>query len=183
MSRDAPSPTGGVTSYTQVPSKVHRRTLVRQVYKRRSCRDGRAYDTVHFTCRDVLEAKIYDVSFKADRDYWVARVTADVGRHDPDTHPNDGTPSGHDLTANLHVVDVNDDSNDQMILVSNSRLRIVENHHTDAVNDEEDGPFSTDDFNIHRLAEGDQVYPEILAIGSGRPGTTLVIALILVPIP
>lgn len=169
---------------TQTPPKVHRKGLIRPVYKRRICRDGRAYVTVPYTIRGPLVVGQYDPGFPMDRDYWIARLTASVGRHDPDTHPTeDGTPSGQDIKVNVRRVAAEDDNDDQAILVSDARLRIAVDHHNDAINNEDDGPYSVDDFNLHHLDAGDQPYVDILQVGSGRPGTTIVVSMILVPIP
>ncbi len=177
-------PISGLSTHRQVASKVHRRTgLARPVYKRRTCSDNRAYSTVPFTIPGDVEAINYGPMWRADRDYWVARLTANVGLHIEGSHPTDGTPGGHDLVCNMRRVDAADNSNDQAILVSDGRLRIPENRHRDAVNDEDDGAFSVDDFNIHRLAEGDHIYPAISAVGTTRPGTGLVVSIVLVPIP
>lgn len=177
------SPELGLHTAIQIPTQVHRRTMNRPTYKRRVCHDNRPYVVVPFTIPGPVTIAKFGPQWRSDRDYWIAKVIAEVGRHDEALHPADGTPGGHDLTANMHRVDVSDDSDDQMILNSNGRLRIAENHHQDAVNDAEDGKFAVDDFNLHRLAEGDHIYPEVLAIGTSRPGTGLVVSIVLVPIP
>jgi hypothetical protein len=176
--------TSGVNTDKWVPPKVFRGThTARPIQKRRTCRDNRAYVAVPFTISGQVAVQKYDKMWPADRDYWIARLTAVVGRHDENLHPADGTPGGHDLTANMHVIDKSDNSNDQLILVSNARLRIAQNHHNDAVNQADDAQFNVDDFNVHRLAAGDQLYVEVFGIGTTRPGTGLVVTAILVPIP
>lgn len=176
--------TTGVRYDILVAPKAFRNThTARPVTKRRTCRDGRPYVAVPFTIPGVVETRKYDTMWPADRDYWWARMTAVVGRHDELLHPNDGTPSGHDLTANMHQVDKSDNSNDQLVLTSNARLRIAENHHNDAVNNSDDSAFNIDDFRMHRIAAGDVLYVEVFSIGTGRPGTGLVVTAILVPIP
>ncbi len=176
-------PLGGRLQYLEVPSKVHRRTLSRPVYKRQSCSDNRAYTTVPFTVAGALAAAKYGPEWHADRDYWIARLTLEIGRHDNGTHPaGDGTPGGRQVNANMHRV-TKDQTGDAMILNSNTRLRVNADHHRDAVNDSEDGPFNASEFNIHHLNEGDRIYPEFLQVGSSRPGTLAVISIVLVPIP
>jgi len=176
-------PLGGRLQYLEVPSKVHRRTLARPVYKRMSCTDNRAYATVPFTIAGVLAATKYGPEWHADRDYWIARLTLEIGRHDSGTHPSgDGTPGGRQVNANMHRVTA-DQTADALILNSNTRLRVNADHHRDAVNDSEDGPFNASEFNIHHLNEGDRIYPEFFQVGSTRPGTLAVISIVLVPIP
>jgi hypothetical protein len=176
-------PLGGRLQYLEIPAKVHRRTLSRPVYKRQSCTDNRAYTTVPFTVAGTLAAAKYGPEWHADRDYWIARLTLEIGRHDSGTHPaGDGTPGGRQVNANMHRV-TKDQTADAMILNSNSRLHVSADHHRDAVNDSEDGAFASFEFNIHHLNEGDRVYPEFLQVGSSRAGTLAVISIVLVPIP
>lgn len=175
-------PLGGRKQYLPIPSKVHRRTLVRPVYKRQTCSDNRAYTTVPFTVAGDLAATTYGPEWHADRDYWIARLTLEIGRHDEGTHPNDGTPGGQAVRANMHRI-LADETSDSMILQSDSRLVVYPDHHRDAVNNEEDGVFQEFNFNILHLNEGDRIYPEFLQVGSSRPGTLAVISIVMVPIP
>jgi hypothetical protein len=174
-------PLGGRLQYLEIPAKVHRRTLSRPVYKRQSCTDNRAYTTVPFTVAGPLSVAKYGPEWHADRDYWIARLTLEIGRHDS-THPNDGTPGGVQVNANMHRVTA-DQSADALILNSNTRLRVYPDHHRDAVNDSEDGAFNSSEFNIHHLNEGDRIYPEFFQVGTSRPGTLAVISIVMVPIP
>jgi hypothetical protein len=175
-------PLGGRIQYLEIPAKVHRRTLSRPVYKRQSCTDNRAYTTVPFTITGDLAVAKYGPEWPADRDYWIARLTLQIGRHDGDTHPNDGTPGGVQVNANMHRV-LADESSDDTILNSDTRLHVSPDHHRDAVNDEEDGAFNSSEFAIHHLNEGDSIYPEFYQVGSTRPGTLTVISIVMVPIP
>lgn len=175
-------PIGGFQTFQHIPSKVHRRTTNRPVYKRRTCSDNRAYFTVPFTFESPLTVRD-GTMWRVDRDYWIARLTAEVGRHDEATHPNDGTPSGASIKVNMQRIRAEDMSQDNKILVSNDRLNIAIDHHQDAINDEEDGPSDESDFSIKHLKEGDHIYPHIIQVGSGRPGASMVVAIILVPIP
>lgn len=179
------APTGGVSTYRQIPSKVHRRTgLLRPVYKRRTCRDGRPYVTIPFTIPGAQTTGDFGPADKLDRDYWIARVVAQLGRHNEATHPTgDGTAGGSDFICTIRRVDAADPSDDQNILNDDSRLRIQQGHHFDAVNDDEDGAFEDTDFNLHHLNENDQPYIRVLQVGSSRPGIGLVVSLVLVPIP
>jgi hypothetical protein len=174
-------PIGGFKTFQHIPSKVHRRTLDRPVYKRRTCSDNRAYFTVPFTFVGPLTVRDGSM-WRVDRDYWIARLTANVGLHIDGTHPNDGTPSGASIKVNMQRVK-KDLSADNKILVSNDRLVIPINRHQDAINDEDDGPYDESDFSIKHLAEGEHIYPHIIQIGSGRPGGTMVVSIVLVPIP
>ncbi len=175
-------PLGGRTQYLPIPDKVHRRTLSRPVYKRQSCTDNRAYTTVPFTVAGALAATTYGPEWHADRDYWIARLTLEIGRHDSGTHPNDGTPGGQAVKANMRRITA-DQSSDAAILASDSRLNVQPNHHRDAVNDEEDGAFQEFNFSIKHLNEGDRIYPSFSQVGSSRPGTLAVISIVMVPIP
>ncbi len=175
-------PIGGFQTFQHISSKVHRRTVNRPVYKRRTCSDNRAYFTVPFTFASTLTVRDGSM-WRVDRDYWIARITANVGTHVEATHPNDGTPSGQSIKVNMQRVKGDDLSQDNKILVSNDRLNIAINHHQDAINDEEDGPADESDFSIKFLKEGDHIYPHIIQVGSGRPGTNMVVAIVLVPIP
>ncbi len=175
-------PLGGRQQYLEVPSKVHRRTLSRPVYRRLTCTDNRAYATVPFTVAGVLAATTYGPEWHADRDYWIARLTLEIGRHDTSTHPNDGTPGGQAVKANMIRI-VAGGASEAQILNSDSRLIVYPDHHRDAVNDEEDGAFQVGNFAVHHLNEGDSVYPSFTQVGSSRPGTLAVISIVLVPIP
>lgn len=177
-----PTPEQGLHSAKEVPAQVQRRASARPVHKVRICRDNRAYVAVPFTIPGAVSALDYGPMWRVDRDYWVARMIANIGRHDDATHPNDGTPSGQAMLLNMRRVSV-DLADDDPILNADARLNIAVDHHQDAINDQEDGPFDTTDFNIHRLAEGEHIYPRVGQVGSGRPGTGLVVTAILVPIP
>lgn len=175
-------PIGNFQTFQHVPSKVHRRdAIARPVFKRRTCDDNRAYFTVPFTFTSTLTVRKGSM-WKVDRHYWIARLTADVGLHVDATHPVDGTPSGQAIKVSMRRV-LADLSGDASILNSDSRLNIPINQHQDAINDENDGAADESDFNIKILHEGDHIYPSITQIGSGRPGTNLVVAIVLVPIP
>jgi hypothetical protein len=176
-------PIGGFQTFQHVPSKVHRRSLSRPVYKRRTCSDNRAYFTVPFTILGVQTVADFSPMWRVDQDYWIARLTANVGLHNESTHPNDGTPGGSSIKLNMRRVKGSNLSDDNKILVSNDRLNIAINHHQDSINDEDDGAFDESDFSIKHLAEGDHIYPTVTQVGSGRPGTHLVISIVLVPIP
>jgi hypothetical protein len=146
------------------------------------CRDNRAYAFVPFTIPGPVEVLDYGPMWRADRDYWIARLVANVGRHDTDSHPNDGTPGGGYIRVNMRRVS-RDYSSDISILTADNRLAILEDHHQDVVNDEDTHDFNRADFNIHRLKFGEHIYPSVTAIGSSRPGTGLVVTIVLVPIP
>lgn len=183
-----PSGQGGPpVTYLQVPGKAHRRTLAHPVYKRRSCRDNRVYDVVPFTIAGLIAVGDYGPMWRADRDYWIARATVNIGTHDDNTHPNDGCPGGSAAKFNfIRVIagdaDWNSPSNTS-VLNSDQRLVVGENHHQDAINDEEDGAVQEDDFNVAFLEEGEHVFLRVLAVGSSRPGTRAVASLTLIPIP
>ncbi len=176
------TPDLGFHSAKQLSGVAHRRTLVRPVHKVRVCHDNRPYVAVPFTIPGVLDDIDYGPMWPVDRDYYVARLTLNLGRHSDATHPNDGTPAGQSILANMRRVS-QDLTEDDPILGSDARLRIAVNHHRDAINNEEDGPYEVSDFNIRRLAEGEYIYPRFTQVGTTRPGTGAVITAVLVPIP
>lgn len=175
-------PASGFHSEQRIPNKVHRRVLGRPVHALRVCDDRRNYVVVPFTIPGAITVADYGPMWWANRDFWIARITANIGRHDEGTHPDDGTPSGTSVLLNMRRV-TGDLSLDSAVLVADARLNIGVDHHQDAVNDSEDGAYDESDFAIKRLAEGDHIYPRISRIGSGRPGTGLVVTAVLVPIP
>lgn len=175
-------PLGGRTQFLDLPAKAHRRTLSRPVYRRMSCTDNRAYATVPFTVAGTIAVAKYGPQWHADRDYWIARLTLEIGRHDSGTHPNDGTPGGQAVHGNMHRVLASTGA-DALVLNSNSRLNVQPDHHRDAVNDNEDGAFQSGNFNVLYLNEGDALYIEFTQVGSSRPGTLAVMSAVLVPIP
>lgn len=172
----------GLYTGKRLPGPVSRRIQGRPVHVFRTCRDNRAYDTVPFTIPGTLTVGPQKPEWRVPRDYWVARVFAEVGRHDSATHPNDGTPAGSDLKIQLYCVR-KDLSGPFPVLNSDSRLRITANNHQDAVNDAEDGDYAEGDFSIHYLHKGDRVYVHILQVGSTRAGDSLVTTLEAVPVP
>ena len=173
----------GLYSAKQTPGSVNRRSLVRPVHAVRICHDNRPYEVVPWTIPPALVAEgRYQEPWQAHRDFYIARCTATAGRHDPDTHPADGTPGGQSIKVNLARITFAEDD-EQHILASDARLVIPENHHRDAVNDEDDGPWDVGDFNIRRLAEGDKVYVDLLQVGTSRPGGPVVVTIVVVPIP
>jgi hypothetical protein len=181
------APTGSAATFLQVPSKVHRHTLAHPVYKIRSCRDNRVYDVVPFTVAGPIAVGDYGPMWRADRDYWIARATVNIGTHNDNTHPLDGCPTGSAAKFNFIRVIAGDPNwtapTNDSVLNSDQRLVVNPNHHQDAINDAEDGAVTTDDFNIHHLEEGEHVFLRILAVGSSVPGIRAVASLTLIPIP
>lgn len=182
MTRAVSLPELGLHSAKQIPNPAQRRTQGRPVHKVRICHDNRAYVAVPFTIPGTLAVGKQAPEWRADRDYFIAKVFCEVGRHDTATHPNDGTPSGSAIRVNVHRVK-KDLSADTKLLASDLRIRIDIDHHQDVANDSEDGHLVKPDFNVTRLAEGDRVYVNVLQVGSSRPGANMVVTLTLVPIP
>lgn len=172
----------GFYSAKRVPRPVQRRDRGRPIHKVRVCHDNRAYVAVPFTIPGTLSVGKQQPEWRADRDYWIAKIFAEVGRHDENTHPNDGTPGGSSIKVNVHRIR-GDLSDDTKILAGDNRINIREDHHEDAANDEQDGHLVKNDFVIHRLAEGDRVYVDVIQVGSSDPGANMVVTLTLVPIP
>jgi len=171
--------TSGLHEERSVPNKAHRRSLSRPVHKLRLCRDNRAYAFVPFTVGGAAATGDYTM-WPADRDYWIARITADVGKHDSGTHPNDGTPGGQAIRVNVRRVRGN---TDVAILGSDTRLHINADSHRDAVTDTGDGPLDLGDFNVRKLRAEDHIYLRVSQVGTTRAGNNLVVTVILVPIP
>lgn len=169
----------GTTPYKSVPNKAHRRPLSRPVHKLRLCKDNRAYAFIPFTISGDAATGDYTM-WPADRDYWIARITADVGKHDSGSHPNDGTPGGQAIRANVRRVR---GDTDVAILGDDTRLHISANGHRDAVTNSEDGPYDLGDFNVRKLKAEDHIYLRVSQVGTTRPGQNLVVTVILVPIP
>ena len=176
------SPEIGLHSAKQISSPVQRRTAQARVHKVRICHDNRPYVVVPWTITGTVQALSYGPMWPARRDYWIARISAEAGRHDSGTHPNDGTPGGQSIKMNLRRINMFETVDDP-ILANDARLNIPANHHRDAVNDSEDGGYEQNDFAITFLEQGDKVYPRFSQVGTTRPGTLVVISMVLVPIP
>lgn len=163
------------------PEKVRRRLTTRTIHKRRLCKDNRAYFSVPFTITGDIVVGDYAPMWRVDRDCWIAGITANIGKHDASTHPADGTPSGSTLEVNMRRVST-DLSTDAAIIATDSRLSIDIDHHQDWANDNENGAYVESDFNVPTLTEGEHVYVRVGQVGSGRPGSFLVVTLVLVPV-
>lgn len=175
-------PASGMHYAKNIPGPAHRRSLLRPVHKIRTCRDGRPYAFIPFTIQGELTVDNFGPMWRVDRDYWIARITANVGRHVDADHPDDGCPQGSAIKVQMHRVNVAE-TDDDPILASGNRLNIPADHHRDAVNDDEDGSYVKGDFLIHRLNEHQHIYPEITQVGSTYAGSGLVVTAVLVPIP
>lgn len=182
MRDDLYAPASGLHPEMRIPSKVRRRSLSRPAYKRKLCRDDRNYVFIPFTITGAVATGDYGPMWRVDRNYWIARIMANVGKHASGTHPVDGTPSGAALILNMRRVTANL-ATDSSILASDTRLKIAIDNHQDVVNDAEEGAAVEGDFNILRLDIGEHIYPRVSQVGSGRPGANLVVTAVLVPIP
>lgn len=159
------------------PEKVHRRDITHRIKvgRRRLCRDERNYFVQSFTIKDDIFVDDFAPMWTVDRDYYFAKIRANVGLHNGD-HPDDGTPSGTPIHLNVRVVSA-DLSTDSAVLDNDARLEIDVNKHFDADTVEEGH------YNIKKLFTGESVYIRVSQVGSGRPGTHLVTSLTLVPVP
>lgn len=159
------------------PEKVHRRDITHKVKvgRRRLCRDERNYFVQSFTVFGDIIVDDFAPMWPVDRDYYFAKIRVVLGLHNGD-HPDDGTPSGSEVHLNLRVVS-QDLSSDNPVLDDDARLAITEDHHTDADTIEEGH------YLIKKLFKGEFVYLRISQIGSGRPGTHMVVTMTLVPVP
>lgn len=163
-----------------LPESVHRRRLARQPRKQRLCKDNRNYMSIPYTITPTVSVGDWGPMWRADRDYWIAKVTANCGKHDS-THPNDGCPIGASLQANMIRVKA-DLSNPAPILTSDTKIAIADGHHQDVANDSENGVLTAGDFALTQLFMGEHVFPRILQVGSTSPGGPLVLTLVLVPV-
>lgn len=175
-------PAYGLHPEQRYPAKARRPPGQQRVYKRRICTDDRNYTPIQFTIPGTLSAGDFGPMWRADRDYYFARISGNVGRHDDDDHPDDGTPSGQAILVNMRRV-LADLSADAAVMANDSRVNIPIDHHHDATNDDEDGELVEADFNVLKLFKGEHIYPRISQVGSGRPGTGLVVTAVLVPVP
>jgi hypothetical protein len=177
------TPEIGLHSAKLISGPALRYSTHRRIHSVRICHDNRPYEVVPWTIPPAaVAAGRFQEPWTAHRDFWIARATAQAGRHDDATHPLDGTPGGQAIHVNLARITFEEDD-EQYILANDGRLNIRVDHHRDAVNDEDDGAFEVDDFNLHRLAEGDTVFVDLLQVGSTRPGHPIVVTLVVVPIP
>lgn len=164
-----------------LPERVHRKPLAKAPRKRRLCRDNRAYTSIPYTITPTVSVGDWGPMWRADRDYWIAKVTANCGKHDSSTHPNDGCPIGASLEANMILVPA-DLSSETAILTTNTKIEIASGHHQDVANDSENGPLTAGDFNVSQITLGQHVFPRILQVGSTTAGGPLVLTLVLVPV-
>lgn len=182
MRDDQYTPASGSHREIRIPAKAQRHHGVRRVYKRRICTDDRNYTPIQFTVSGLLVVGAFGPMWRADRNYWFARVSANCGRHDDAVHPNDGTPSGTPIYVNMRRVTA-DLTTDTAVLAADSRVNIPIDHHHDATNDDEDGEQIKADFNVLKIYKGEHIYPKIVQVGSGRPGNGMVVTAVLVPVP
>jgi hypothetical protein len=125
---------------------------------------------VTWTIPGTVQAKHYDALWTADRKYRPIKVRARVGRHDATTHPVDGTPGGRAMIINLRWHDA-DETQDHMLMGSTDRLKIPAGTHRDTV-------WATD-FAIQSIAEDEVFSLRIAQVGDTRPGSNLVVILVL----
>jgi hypothetical protein len=132
----------------------------------------------------VVADTIYGPGWTADRDYWIAKVSANCGNeHDSGTHPDDGAAQGGDVHIQLRrtLADLSGLGN---ILASDTRVKILEGHHQDSISNGSEGVFARGDFNISRLFTGDIVHPKLGNVGDGGPAVgPIEITMHLVPYP
>jgi hypothetical protein len=166
-----------------VVGKLHRlHPAPPKVYKRRICDDDRNYTPIQFTIPGTLTTGAKTPDWPADQQYYFHSVFVNIGHHDDGTHPNDGTPSGSDVTINVRRITA-DGSTDGAVLASDSRVRVQPNEHKDSSNDDEDGEFTGTDLAIKKLYPHEVIYPYVVSVGSGRPGISMVVTVMLVPVP
>ena len=101
------APSSGMHSDKTIAPTAHRRRMMQRVHKIRICRDNRAYALVPFTIPGVISVDNFGPQYRADRDYWIARITANIGRHDSGSHPDDGCPTGSSIKIQMHRLTVN----------------------------------------------------------------------------
>lgn len=160
----------------RIPERVHRRDITAKVRKRRLCLDDRPYAPVIWTIpASVLAVADFGPMWRADRDYYIARVAATIGLHVDADHPADGTPGGQAVKTNIRHVTA-DLATDSAVMSSDSILDIDPNSHKDAAD------VTQGEFNILTLDEGEYLYPRVTQIGTTRPGGVLQVTVTLVPV-
>lgn len=128
---------------------------------------------IPFTKPGEVIAKTYGSGWTADQEYTIVGVRARLGLHDGGTHPNDGTPGGADMLINLRITD--DSGTNIGIFTQDNRLKIDAGTHKDTnwIREDDSG------FNRDTIAENETVYVKVAQVGSSRPGSDLVVMLIL----
>ena len=125
-------------------------------------------DVVQADWRDSGNAEVGTMTgmWRADRDYRFVRIRAVCGVHNPATHPDDGTPGGQALRANVHrIKDIGQPSeSDDVVINSADKLSIETGNHSDSVNP------GKDDFDIAQVLLGEYLYCAVTQIGNGPPG-------------
>lgn len=160
----------GLSFDQRIPEQVHRSDFTAKVRKRRICVDDRNYAPVPFTTTEAVQAGDYEPSFPIDKDYWVARVTAEIGLR------GQSGSATTEVRANIRVVSPN--GADQAMIASDSRLRIPVGEHIDAISAETDEDWRRGFLNIDQLRRGQSMYLRVLQGSGGR----LVVTVWLVPV-
>lgn len=118
-----------------------------------------------------------DQKWRSDRHYRIKRITGVVGRHDPATHPIDGTPHGQPIQFNLRRI-LADDSVEAAIVDTDDIIEIPPLQHKGVA------AAATSDFNVTELFDDDVVYLRINQVGDvTRHGRNLAVDMVLIPIP
>lgn len=126
--------------------------------------------------RSRVEVGHYDETWTADKRYRIMGVRGRAGRHDADTHPNDGVPQGADILIQIWVTDAADETS-RAVLAADDRLRIDSGTHKDAQWIREEDV----DWNVKFIEEDESVNVRLAQVGSSTPGGPLEVTLVLVP--
>lgn len=84
-----------------------------------------------FGTGSVVRGRLYESGWTADRPYRITKVRMRIGAHDPDAHPNDGTPTGGPIYANLRIYNAAETSFVK-VFDSDSRLTVAAGTHKDS---------------------------------------------------
>ena len=167
----------GLYFEARVPEKVHRHEAMAKARKRRVCMDDRAYFPVQFTIpSSILAVQEYQPGWTVDRDYWVAKATAECGLHDG-SHPSDGAAAGSDLKATVRRI-TKDLTGNASVFANDSVLTIETGDHSDTISVNEDGLWQQGMLNLPEISQGEHLYIDVTQVGTAG---TLVVTVVLVP--
>ncbi len=119
-----------------------------------------------FTIPNEVIAQDYPQVWRADRDYRFKRVTAEVGVG--------GEPSGQALKVNLRKLSA-DRSSDTAVLDTDDTISIPAGDFKDGAGGD------PSDFNDIHIDNGEYLYVRVIQVGSGDPGSNLVVTAVLIP--
>ena len=133
--------------------------------------------TMAWTINGDAQAKMYKQLHPVPFDSKIIGAMMRADEHDAATHPNDGCPTGSALEANLRIWDADDGTN-RKVFDTDARLKIPASRHRDTVFLDDGDP----SWSNQLVFKGESVGVRIAAIGSGNPGSNVVIVATLEPV-